>query len=172
MAKRAVDQQWRVRVLGLGDADAATLAAAVGEIRTAWRGFADPAILCETAGCNRRSAARTIRRWCDDGLADIVLTVGAGGHRAEDFAPEVTRPLLERTLAGIEERMCLATPRRPEDLLFRGCAGLRGTTLVVNLPGRTGRVRLIARMLAPVIGHALEKSRGSDRECGQAGGRR
>jgi molybdopterin biosynthesis enzyme MoaB len=169
MKKTAGDQRWRVRVLGLGSVDARTLAAAVREIGAAWRGIVDPDIVSENSGCDRRSAARTVRGWCDGGLADVVLTVGRGGHRAEDFAPEMTRPLLERTLAGIEERMCLAEPLRPEDLLFRGCAGLRGGALVVNLPERAARVRVIARMLAPVIGHALEKARGSDRECGRTG---
>jgi molybdopterin biosynthesis enzyme MoaB len=172
MTKMAGDQRWRVRVLGLGDVDERALAPFVRELRAAWDGIVDPAIACAGAGRDRRAAARTIRGWCDGGGADVVLTVGCGGHRAEDFAPELTRPLLERELPGVEERMCLAAPRRPEDLLFRGCAGLRGTTLVVNLPDRPARVRAIARMLAPVIGHALEKARGSDRECGHAGGGR
>lgn len=112
--------------------------------------------------------ARAIRGWCDRERVDVVLTVGRSGHRATDYAPEATAPLIDRALPGIEERMYLAPPRRPDDLLHRGRAGLRRGTLVVNLPDRIGRVAAIARFLAPLLRHALEKARGSDRECGGA----
>ena len=116
-----------------------------------------------------RDLARAIRGWCDRDRVDLVLTVGMSGPGAGDFAPEATAALLGRSLPGIEERMYLAPPRRPEELLFRGRAGFRRGTLVVNLPERLPRLKAIVRFLAPVLRHAVEKARGSERECGGAG---
>jgi molybdopterin biosynthesis enzyme MoaB len=81
----------------------------------------------------------------------------------------MTAALLDRVLPGVEERMYLATARGRLDLLFRGRAGMRRGTLVVNLPARLARARAIVRFLGPVVGHAVEKARGSDRECARAG---
>ncbi len=81
----------------------------------------------------------------------------------------MTAALLERSLPGIEERMYLASGRGPRDLLFRGRAGMRRGTLVVNLPAHAARARAIVRFLGPVVGHAIEKARGSDQDCAAAG---
>jgi molybdopterin biosynthesis enzyme MoaB len=155
--------------VGLGVEGAGTAAAVSREILAAWgtRFALDLGSL--QVGDDRRGAVRAIRSWCDRDRVDVVLTVGRCGHLPEDYAPEMTAPLLDRPLPGVEERMCLAPPRRPEHLLFRGRAGMRGGALIVNLPARASRVRTIARFLAPVIGHALEKARGSDRECAPPG---
>jgi len=120
-------------------------------------------------GEDERLAERSIRRWCDREGVDVVFTVGRSGHERADFAPEMTARLLERVLPGVEERMYLASARGCSGLLFRGRAGMRKGTLVVNLPAHPARVRSIVRFLGPVVGHALEKARGSDRECVPAG---
>lgn len=165
MGKKTSSAALRVGVLGLGDLDAAAFAAVVREIQVAWNGLVSPDIAGLRFGDDPRRASRTIRQWCDRGHVDVLVTVGRGGHRVEDFAPKMTAPLLERPLPGIEERMCLAAPRGAADLLFRGRAGMRGGALIVNLPARPSRVRAIARFLAPVLVHAIEKARGSEHEC-------
>lgn len=159
----------KVRILGLGERGAKGVPA----IAEAARGLACDGRVVQvesaTSGEDARLAARTLRRWCDRDRVDVAFTVGRGGHEPGDFAPEMTAVLLDRSLPGIEERMCLAPPSRPLDLLFRGRAGMRKATLVVNLPARTARARTIVRFLRPVVGHALEKAHGSDRECGRPG---
>ena len=95
----------------------------------------------------------------------MVFTVGRSEHERRDFAPEMTAGLLDRALPGIEERMYLASSRGRLALLFRGRAGMRKATLVVNLPSLPARAREIVRFLRPIVGHAIEKARGSDREC-------
>lgn len=120
-------------------------------------------------GDDARAASQAMRRWCDRERVDVVLTVGRGGPAREDFAPEITAALLDRALPGIEEKMCLAAPSSPESLLFRGRAGMRRGTLLVNLPDRPARARLIVGFLGPVVRHAIEKALGSDRECAAAG---
>jgi molybdopterin biosynthesis enzyme MoaB len=153
-------------VAALGDEGRATVPGAVAELQAAWGKGRAVEVQSLVVGEDRRLLGRSIRRWCDRERVDVVLTIGRSGHLAGDFAPEVTLPLLERTLPGVEERMYLAPPRRVEELLFRGRAGVRGVTVVVNLPARRARVAAIAAFLAPLLGHALEKMRGSDRECG------
>jgi molybdopterin biosynthesis enzyme MoaB len=157
-----------VRILGLGADGGRTLPAVARAVSDLWSREGGVAIEGALAGDDARLAGRTIRRWCDRDRVAAVLTVGRGGPGGEDFAPEITAALLDRSLPGVEERMYLAPPRQPRDLLFRGRAGMRRGTLVVNLPDRPARARAIVRFLAPVVGHAVEKARGSDRECAAA----
>jgi molybdopterin biosynthesis enzyme MoaB len=158
-------QGLKVRVLGLGEEGAGASDAVLREIFKAWSARFELDISSRQTGEDRHAASKAIRGWCDREGVDVVLTVGCCGHRHEDFAPEMTAPLLDRPLPGVEERICLAPPSRPEHLLFRGRAGMRAGSLIVNLPASAARTRTIAGFLAPVIGHALEKARGSDREC-------
>lgn len=154
-----------VRILPLGEEGSAVAAAISGEILAAWQSRYALDIRVAGAVENRREAARLIRGWCDRDRVEVALTVGRCGHLAGDFAPELTAPLLHRALPGVEERICIAPPLRPVHLLYRGRAGMRGGALIVNLPADAARVRTIARFLAPVIGHAVEKARGSQRAC-------
>jgi gephyrin len=158
-----------VRILGLDDAASRMLPAVARAVVDLWSGAGAVQVESVCVADNVPRAAGAIRRWCDRDRVDVVFTLGRSGHDAADFAPEMTAALLDRTLPGIEERMHLASGRGRLDLLFRGRAGMRGGTLVVNLPSRPARTRAIVRFLGPVVGHAVEKARGSDRECAGAG---
>jgi molybdopterin biosynthesis enzyme MoaB len=158
-----------VRIMGLGDDGCRALAAVARAVDDLWSSDGGVGIESARVGDDAQLAARTIRRWCDRDRVDVVFTVGRGGHVREDFAPEITAALLDRSLPGVEERMYLDSARSPHDLLFRGKAGMRRGTLVVNLPARPARARAIVRFLGPVVGHAVEKARGSDRECAGPG---
>ncbi len=157
-----------VRILGLGVDGGQAVPAVARDVRELWRRDAVIEIETAQAGVDPRLATGTIRRWCDGGQVAVVFTVGRAGHDREDFAPEITGALLDRSLPGIEERMYLASARRPRDLLFRGRAGMRRATLVVNLPARPARARAIVRFLGPIVSHVIEKARGSDRECARS----
>lgn len=156
-----------VRIIGLGTDGSSALTAVARAVGDLWT--CDAQVESSSAGDDAHLAASSIRRWCDRDRVDVVFTVGRSGHERGDFAPEMTAALLDRALPGVEERMCLASSRGGADLLFRGRAGMRRGTLVVNLPDRAARARLIVRFLGPVVGHAIEKARGSDRECVPAG---
>lgn len=153
-----------VRVAALGPAAAQALEAALEAVRGRWGGGS----ACEAEGAVVRGPAglrRAVRRWCDREGVGVVLTVGRSGPAAGDFAPAVTAALLDRRLPGVEERMYLGSPRRPEDLLFRGVAGIRRGSIVVNLPDRPARLRAVLGFLAPVVPHALAKIGGDPGEC-------
>jgi molybdopterin adenylyltransferase len=93
--------------------------------------------------------------------ASLVLTTGGTGFTPRDVTPEATRPLLEREAPGIAEAIRAdALGRTPHALLSRGLAGLRGATLVVNLPGSTGGCRDGFAVLRPALRHGLELAAG------------
>jgi molybdenum cofactor synthesis domain-containing protein len=89
--------------------------------------------------------------------AAVLLTTGGTGFAPRDVTPEATRPLLDRDAPGIAEAIRAdAISRTPHALLSRGVAGLRGATLVVNLPGSPGGCRDGFAVLRPALRHALE----------------
>ncbi len=109
--------------------------------------------------------AAALAEWADDDVADVVLTTGGTGLTARDVTPEATRRVLERDAPGIAE----AIRRRGADStpftwLSRGLAGVRGRTLVVNLPGSTGGVRDGLDVLAELVPHAVQLLRGIETE--------
>jgi molybdenum cofactor synthesis domain-containing protein len=87
----------------------------------------------------------------------VVLTTGGTGLGPRDVTPEATSDVVERLAPGIAEAIRAdAIARTPHGLLSRGLAGIRGATLVVNLPGSPGGCRDGFAVLAPALGHALE----------------
>ncbi|MCY3897859.1 MAG: molybdopterin-binding protein [Caldilineaceae bacterium] len=91
-------------------------------------------------GPPRYQLEETLRQWCDEEELDLILTVGgtfpAPGPSAEEIVPEATAAVLERLMPSLPERMrARAAATDPIALLDRGVAGIRGRTLIINLPG-------------------------------------
>ena len=90
------------------------------------------------------------------GEARLVLTTGGTGLGPRDVTPEATMTVLERLAPGIAEAIRAdSIAKTPHALLSRGVAGVRGRTLVVNLPGSTGGCRDGFAVLQPALEHAL-----------------
>jgi molybdenum cofactor biosynthesis protein B len=95
--------------------------------------------------------------------ARLVLTTGGTGLGPRDVTPEATASVLERIAPGIAEAIRAESfAKTPHALLSRGIAGVRGRTLVVNLPGSTGGCRDGFTILQPALGHALELLAGEE----------
>jgi molybdenum cofactor synthesis domain-containing protein len=100
--------------------------------------------------------AATLVGWCVDSVADLVITTGGTGVAPRDRTPEATRAVIEREVPGIAEAIradALATV--PLAALGRGVAGVRGRTLIVNLPGAPRAVEQGLRVLDPLVEHAV-----------------
>jgi molybdopterin adenylyltransferase len=95
------------------------------------------------------------------GEVRLVLTTGGTGFAARDVTPEATLGVVDRLAPGVAEAIRAdAIAKTPHALLSRGVAGLRGTTLVVNLPGSPGGCRDGFEVLRPALRHGLELAAG------------
>lgn len=119
---------------------------------------------------DREQIRRELLRCSDELGIALVLTTGGTGFSLRDVTPEATLSVLEREARGIPEAMRCASLRiTPRACLSRGVAGLRGRTLIVNLPGsRKAAVENLEAVL-PALGHGLDVLRGNSGDCGEEG---
>ncbi len=104
----------------------------------------------------------TLRAWADAGDLDVLFTTGGTGLSPRDVTPEATLAVLHREVPGIAEALRVESLKKtPMAMLSRAVAGVRGRTLIINLPGSPKAVRECLEVLSPVLPHALETLRTS-----------
>jgi len=100
------------------------------------------------------------------GRVDLVLTTGGTGLSPRDVTPEATLDVIERAVPGIAEAMRAAGLCKTRTaMLSRAVAGVRGQTLIINLPGSPGAVKENLEAIIEVLPHAIEKIRGCMGDC-------
>ena len=101
--------------------------------------------------------SRVLAIWCDAGETDIILTTGGTGFAPRDVTPEATEAVIQRPAPGIAEAArAFSLQVTPHAMLSRNTAGIRGRTLIINLPGSPKAAREILDYLLPVLPHAVE----------------
>lgn len=115
---------------------------------------------------DREQIAATLIRWADDLAVDLILTTGGTGVSPRDLTPEATLSVVERTLPGFGEVMRLRSlEKTPHAIISRAMAGIRGRSLIINLPGSPkGAVENLEAVWAAVP-HAVAKLQGDPSDC-------
>lgn len=116
---------------------------------------------------DRDLIAATLMEWADNDIAELILTTGGTGLSPRDVTPEATMGVVERLIPGIGELMRLKSlEKTPMASLSRAVAGIRSQSLIINLPGSPKGALENLEAVWPVVGHAIEKIRGDERDCG------
>jgi molybdenum cofactor synthesis domain-containing protein len=107
---------------------------------------------------DEESAIREIlAAWSDRGDIDVILTTGGTGFAPRDVTPEATRAIIHREAPGLAEAMRAASLKvTPHAMLSRVVTGIRGKTLIINLPGSPKGAVENLQVLIPVIPHAVQ----------------
>lgn len=109
---------------------------------------------------------RILTAWADDYAADLILTTGGTGLSPRDVTPEATAAVVTRLVPGMAEAMRAASLKKtPHAMISRAIAGVRGKTLIVNLPGSPKGARENLEAVLPAFHHAIAKIQGDPSEC-------
>ncbi len=109
---------------------------------------------------------RALLHFCDVLGLDLIVTTGGTGVDPRDVTPDATRDVIDREVPGMAEAMRAQSQRTvPTAMLSRAVVGVRGKTLIVNLPGSPGGAVENLDVLLPVLPHAIGKIRGEGGDC-------
>jgi molybdopterin adenylyltransferase len=109
----------------------------------------------------REEIADRIREMADERRFDVVFTTGGTGLAPRDVTPEATLSVIDYQVPGLAEAMRAESFKKtPAGILSRAVAGVRGRTLVVNLPGNPRGVRECLEVIMPAVPHAVSTIRG------------
>ena len=107
-------------------------------------------------------------RFCEKDKVDLIFTTGGTGVSPRDVTPDATKVVIEKEIPGFGELMRIESLKKtPHAILSRATAGVRGETLIINLPGSPKAVKECFEAIKGAIPHAIEKIKGSDTECAQ-----
>ena len=100
---------------------------------------------------------QALRQFAERADVNLIVTTGGTGLGPRDNTPEATREVIEREAPGIAEAMRAESLKvTPMAMISRGVCGVRGGTLIINLPGSPKAVRESFAVVAPVLSHAID----------------
>jgi molybdenum cofactor synthesis domain-containing protein len=102
----------------------------------------------------------------DNRKLDLIVTTGGTGVSPRDVTPDATLEVIDKEVPGMAEAMRRQSATvTPHAMISRAVAGIRGCSLIVNLPGSPRGVRENLAVILPALKHAIEKIKGDDAEC-------
>jgi molybdenum cofactor synthesis domain-containing protein len=114
----------------------------------------------------RHEISKEIINMCDNLKLDLIFTTGGTGFSPRDWTPEATLDVIDRQAQGISEAMRYYSLQiTPRAMLSRGVSGIRGETLIINLPGSPKAVKENLEFILPALQHGLEILKGIAGEC-------
>jgi molybdenum cofactor synthesis domain-containing protein len=112
--------------------------------------------------------AEALKKSADQLKADLILTTGGTGLSPRDVTPDATLEVIDKQVPGFSEAMRAESLKKtPHAMISRAITGIRGSSLIVNLPGSPKSVKENLSVILPALPHALSKLKGDPSECGQ-----
>ncbi len=110
--------------------------------------------------------SKALVSWADQEKVDLILTTGGTGLSPRDVTPEATIAASHRLIPGIAEAMRAESLKKtPHAMISRAVAGVRGKTLIINLPGSPRGAKENLEVVLPALDHAISKIQGDPSEC-------
>lgn len=111
---------------------------------------------------------KKLTEWADSETFDLILTTGGTGVSPRDVTPDATLKVLDRVIPGFGEVMRMRSlEKTPHAMISRAVAGIRKSTLIINLPGSPKGAVENLEAVWPAVPHAVEKIQGDTKECAQ-----
>jgi len=109
---------------------------------------------------------QAIIKYSDIENLDLILTTGGTGVSPRDLTPDATLKVIDKEIPGMAEAMRLAGMKiTPHAMISRAVAGIRGQSLIINLPGSPKGAKENLAAVLPALSHAVEKIKGDTRDC-------
>lgn len=115
---------------------------------------------------DRQKIADTLLDWVDDVRLSLIVTTGGTGLSPSDVTPQAMEAVIDYQVPGMAEAMRASSlTKTPHAMLSRAIAGVRGTCLIINLPGSPNGVKENLAIVMPALRHALKKLAGDPTDC-------